>query len=65
MSEYIIAALLGAIMLILYVELRQSARAHDRLVKEIEKLDRRMQLATDQMASNVRELRRVIEGEGT
>ena len=72
MAEWIIAGLLGGILLILYVELRESARAHRLLEREIDKLDRRMELSheaivrnTDRMASDVRELRKVIEGEGT
>ena len=72
MAEWIIAGLLGGILLILYVELRESARAHRLMEREIDKLDRRMELSheaivrnTDRMASDVRELRKVIEGEGT
>ena len=97
MAEWIIAGLLGGILLILYVELRESARAHRLLEREIDKLDQRMELSreaivrntdlmereidkldrrmelsheaivrnTDRMASDVRELRKVIEGEGT
>ena len=72
MAEWIIAGLLGGILLILYVELRESARAHRLMEREIDKLDRRMELSheaivrnTDRMASDVRELRKVVEGEGT
>ena len=71
MAEWIIAGLLGGIIFILYVELRESARAHRLMEREIDKLDRRMELSheaivrnTDRMASDVRELRKVIEGEG-
>ena len=72
MAEWIIAGLLGGIILILYVELRETARAHRLMEREIDKLDRRMELSneaivrnTDRMASDVRELRKVVEGEGT
>ena len=72
MAEWIIAGLLGGILLILYVELRAGARLRHDLIREIDKLDRRMGLSheaivrnTDRMASDVRDLRRVIEGEGT
>ncbi len=58
MAEWIIAGLLGAILLILYVELRV-------LTREMEKLDRRMEKSTDRIAEDVRALRRIIEGEGT
>ena len=58
--------------MILYVELRETARAHRLMEREIDKLDRRMELSneaivrnTDRMASDVRELRKVVEGEGT
>lgn len=72
MAEWIIAGLLWGMLLILYMELRESARAHRLMEREIDKLDRRMELSheaivrnTDRMASDVRELRKVVEGEGT
>ncbi len=58
MAEWIIAGLLGAILLILYVELRV-------LIREMEKLDRRMERCMDRVAEDVRALRRIVEGEGT
>ena len=82
MAEWTIAGLLGAVVLILYVELRESARAHrlmekgheqirQDLVREFDKLDRRMELSheaivrnSDQMARAVRDLQRVVHGEG-
>ncbi len=72
MAEWIIAGLLGGILSILYVELRAGARLRHDLTREIDKLDRRMEMShgaivrnTDRMASDVRALRRVVEGEGT
>ena len=57
MAEWIIAGLLGAILLILYVELRV-------LTRELEKLDRRIEQSAARMAEDVRALRRIVEGEG-
>ena len=75
MAEWIIAGLLGAILLILYVELRVLTRAMDKLDRvltremekldsKMEKLDRRMEQSTARMAEEVRALRRIVEGEG-
>ena len=70
MAEWMIAGLLAGILVILYVELRANARIRHDLVREIEKLDRRMELShealvrnSDQIASDVRVLRRLVEGE--
>ena len=69
MAEWIIAGLLGAILLILYVELRVLTREMEKLdrvvTREMEKLDRRMEQSTARMAEDVRALRRIVEGEGS
>ena len=64
MAEWMIAGLLAGILVILYVELRANTRIRHDLVREIEKLDRRMERNSDQIASDVRALRRLVEGEG-